>query len=137
MVIHLLPIPESRRQLTSVWLQSLELSWGQYVTRKSHWLLFAFWRSLRQTQQVARNILHGERERERERERESKAVSKYAASIMSTRCYERSLYEEVLADELWHLQNTPEIPLSMALLHPKPAPKKLFEQSSKPSSFQT
>ena len=58
-------------------------------------------------------------------ERNRKAVSKYAAGILSTRCYEGSLYEEVLADELWHWQNMPEIPLSVALLHPKPAPKKL------------
>ncbi|OLP96216.1 hypothetical protein AK812_SmicGene21558 [Symbiodinium microadriaticum] len=51
-------------------------------------------------------------------ERKHKTITRYAGSIQNTKVFERSLYE-VIAHELWHLENLAESPSGFALVNPK------------------
>lgn len=83
--------------------------WGEHVTRKMHWLLHMGDHFEKHKRLPATFGM----------ERKHKTITRYAGPIQNTRAFERSLYEEVIAHELWHFENLPEFPLGLALVNPK------------------
>ena len=90
--------------------------WEKHITRKMHWLLH-FGDHYEKHKKLPGTFCM---------ERKHKAISRYATSIMNVRSYERSLYEEVVAHELFLLQEVQHFDMGMSLLNPRPASRKLL-----------
>ncbi|CAE7588832.1 unnamed protein product [Symbiodinium sp. CCMP2592] len=109
-------IPSMLREAADKCMSSwFETGWGEHVTRKMHWLLHMGDHYEKHKRLPATFSM----------ERKHRTITRYAASIQNTSTFERSLYEEVLAHELWHLEKLPEFPVALALENPrqKPPPK--------------
>ncbi|CAE6944933.1 unnamed protein product [Symbiodinium sp. CCMP2592] len=94
-------LPSMLREAADKCMSSwFETGWGEHVTRKMHWLLHMGDHYEKHKRLPATFSM----------ERKHRTITRYAASIQNTSTFERSLYEEVLAHELWHLEKLPEFP---------------------------
>ncbi|CAE7234170.1 RE1 [Symbiodinium sp. CCMP2592] len=106
-------LPSMLREAADKCMSSwFETGWGEHVTRKMHWLLHMGDHYEKHKRLPATFSM----------ERKHRTITRYAASIQNTSTFERSLYEEVLAHELWHLEKLPEFPVALALENPRQKP---------------